>query len=98
MIPRVNFYVDPEAEQAGFDKMTSIIKIHLKDSRVISGRAQFAKVSPANPMSYEEVSEKFRGCADFAKWPTQKADKIIEAVKSLERAPDVTNLTAALTA
>jgi 2-methylcitrate dehydratase PrpD len=97
MIPRVNFYVDPEAEQAGFDKMTSIIKIHMKDGRVIQGRAQFAKGSPANPMSYEEVADKFRGCADFAKWPTQQAEAVIEAVKSLERAPDVTNLTAALT-
>jgi 2-methylcitrate dehydratase PrpD len=98
MIPRVNFYVDPEAEQAGFDKMTSIVKIYLKDGRVISGRAQFAKGSPANPMSYGEVADKFRGCADFAKWPSKKTEEIIEAVKSLERAPDLTNLTAALTA
>jgi 2-methylcitrate dehydratase PrpD len=97
MIPRVNFYVDPEAEQAGFDKMTSIIKIHMKDGRMIQGRAQFAKGSPANPMSYEEVADKFRGCADFAKWPTQKAEMVIEVVKSLERAPDLTKLTGALT-
>ncbi len=96
MIPRVNFYVDPEAEQAGFDKMTSIIRIHMKDGRLIQGRAQFAKGSPANPMSYEEVADKFRGCADFAKWAGQKAEAVVEAVKSLERAPDVTNLTAAL--
>jgi 2-methylcitrate dehydratase PrpD len=98
MIPRVNFYVDPEAEQAGFDKMTSIIKIHLKDGRVISGRAQFAKGSPANPMSYEEVADKFRGCADFAKWNAKKTEAIIEGVKSLESAPDMANLTAALAA
>src|SRR5882757_1462567 len=30
MIHRVNFYVDPEAESAGYDKMTSLLKIHLK--------------------------------------------------------------------
>src|SRR5207302_10981662 len=42
MIKRVNFYVDPEAEAAGYDKMTSILKIHLKDGRVIPGRADFA--------------------------------------------------------
>src|SRR5437588_3246259 len=35
MIKRVNFYVDPEAEAAGFDKMTSILKVHLKDGRVL---------------------------------------------------------------
>jgi 2-methylcitrate dehydratase PrpD len=97
-IPKVNFYIDPEAEAAGYDKMTSIIKIHMKDGRTITGHAQFAKGSPANPMSLEEVADKFRGCADFAKWSTKKAETIIEAVKSLERAPDLKNLTATLTA
>jgi 2-methylcitrate dehydratase PrpD len=98
MIRRVNFYIDPEAEQAGFDKMTSLLRIHLKDRRVISGRAQFAKGSPANPMSYEEVADKFLGCADFAKWPRPKALAIIKLVGELENAPDLGRLAAALTA
>jgi 2-methylcitrate dehydratase PrpD len=97
MIKRVNFYIDPEAESAGLDKMTSIIKIHLKDGKVISGTAQFAKGSPANPMSYDEVADKFRGCAEFAKWPTAKTEAVIEIIKSIERAPDVRKLSAALT-
>jgi 2-methylcitrate dehydratase PrpD len=98
MIRRVTFYVDPEAEQAGFDKMTSALKVHMKDGRVFSGRAQFAKGSPANPMSYDEVADKFRGCAEFAKWPRQKADAVIEFVKIMENAPDLSRLTAVLTA
>jgi len=96
MIPRVNFYVDPEAEKAGFDKMTSIIKIHMKDGKIISGRAEFAKGSPANPMSYDEVADKFRGCAEFAKWPSEKTEAIIESVKSLEHLSDVSSLTSKL--
>jgi 2-methylcitrate dehydratase PrpD len=98
MIKRVNFYVDPEAEAAGFDKMTSIVKIHLKDGKVISGRAEFAKGSPANPMSYDEVADKFRGCAEFAKWPAQKAEGMIAAVKTLEKMGDVSRLAGLLTA
>ena len=98
MIKRVNFYVDPEAEAAGFDTMTSIIKIHLKDGKVINGRAEFAKGSPANPMSYDEVADKFRGCAEFAKWPAQKAEGMIAAVKALERMGDVSRLAGFLTA
>jgi 2-methylcitrate dehydratase PrpD len=35
MIGRVRFYVDPQAEAAGYDKMTTILKIHLKDGRTI---------------------------------------------------------------
>ena len=98
MIRRVNFYVDPEAEQAGFDKMTSILKVHLLDGRVLSGRAQFAKGSPANPMSYEEVAEKFRGCAEFAHWPRQNTEAIIEFVSTIESAKDIRRLSAMLAA
>ncbi len=98
MIKRVNFYVDPEAEAAGYDKMTSILKVHLKDGRVIPGRADFAKGSPANPMSFEEVADKFRGCAEFAKWPKEKAEGVINFVKALETAPDMSKLTGLLTA
>ena len=97
MIQRVNFYVDPEAERAGLDKMTSLLTIHLKDGRVLAGRAEFVKGSPANPMSYDEVADKFRGCAEFARWPAAKAEAVIAAVKALEAAPDVGKLSAALT-
>ena len=92
MIRRVNFYLDPEAEAAGLDKMTSILKVHLKDGNALAGRAEFAKGSPSNPMSYEEVADKFRGCAEFAKWPAQKAEGMIAAVKALENMGDVSRL------
>ena len=95
MIPRVNFYIDQESEQAGFDTMTSILKVHLKDGRIISGRAQFAKGSPSNPMSFDEVADKFRGCAEFAKWPAAKTESAIAAVKSLENAADMSKLAVA---
>jgi 2-methylcitrate dehydratase PrpD len=93
MIRRVNFYVDPEAEQAGFDKMTSILRIQLRDGRSLTGSAQFAKGSPANPMSYEEVADKFRGCAAFAQWPRQNTEAVIEFIRTLEAASDVRKLT-----
>ncbi len=93
MIRRVVFKVDPEAEQAGFDKMTSILKIRLKDGREFSGRAQFAKGSPANPMSFDEVAEKFRGCAGFAQWPRPRAERVVEFVRGLEKEADVSRLT-----
>jgi 2-methylcitrate dehydratase PrpD len=89
MIRRMNFYVDPDAESAGYDKMTSILKIHFKDGRVIVGRADFAKGSPANPMTFEETATKFRGCAEYIDWPKAKTEKIITFVKTLDTIPDV---------
>jgi 2-methylcitrate dehydratase PrpD len=97
MIKRIHFYIDPVAENAGLDKMTSIMKITLKDGKVINGHAEFAKGSPANPMSYDEVADKFRGCAEFAKWPTSKTEAVIAAVKSLESVSDMSKLTPSLT-
>jgi 2-methylcitrate dehydratase PrpD len=89
MIRKMNFYVDRDAESAGYDKMTSILKIHLKDGQVIVGRADFAKGSPANPMTFEETATKFWGCAEYVDWPKTKTEKIIAFVKSLESVPDV---------
>jgi hypothetical protein len=43
-------------------------------------------------MSMEEVSTKFRGCAEYAGWSRAKTDAIIEAVGELEHAPDVKQL------
>jgi 2-methylcitrate dehydratase PrpD len=93
MIGRVRYYVDPEAEAAGFDKMTSIIKITLKSGKVISGRANFGKGSPADPMTFEEAAAKFRGCAEYAEWPKSKTDALIAFVADLEKAPAVNGLT-----
>ncbi len=97
LLKRVNVVVDPEAERAGLNKMTSILKIHLKDGRVIAGRADFAKGHPSNPMSYDEEADKFRGCAEFAKWPSAKTESVIQFVKTLDTAPDVSKLSTALT-
>jgi 2-methylcitrate dehydratase PrpD len=97
MMKRVNFYIDPEAENAGLDKMTSILRIHLKSGKLLSGRAEFAKGSPSNPMTYDEVADKFRGCAEFAKWPAAKTESLIASVKSLDNLSDVSKLAAALT-
>ncbi len=94
MIRRVNFdAVSQTNEKTG----SKSLKILMKDGRVISGRVGFAKGSPENPMSYDEVTEKFRGNAEFAKWPAEKAASVVELVKSLESVSDVSRLTAALT-
>jgi 2-methylcitrate dehydratase PrpD len=92
MIRRVNFYVDQEAEKAGYDKMTSLLKIHLTDGRIITGRADFGKGSPADPMTFEEAALKFRGCAEYAEWPKAKTEKVTDFVKALESVSDVSVL------
>jgi 2-methylcitrate dehydratase PrpD len=105
MIARSRFYVDPEHDTRGRHEESlqstlvegNSIKIYLKNGKVITGKSTFAKGSPQNPMTYEEVAEKFRGNAEFAKWPKQKAEAVIEMVKTIENLPDLTKMSAALT-
>jgi 2-methylcitrate dehydratase PrpD len=97
MMQRVDFHVAPEANSAGLDKMTSLLQIHLKNGKKITGRADVAKGNPANPMSYDEVADKFRGNAEFAKWPKQKTEAVVAMVKSIDGAPDMSKLSSALT-
>jgi len=96
MISRVKFGVDPVAEAAGYNKMTTILKIHLKDGRIIGGRADFGKGSPTIPMSFADVTDKFLDCAAFAKWPAVKAKSVVEKVRGIEKIPDVRQLTVLL--
>ncbi len=92
MIERVEFVVDDEAEKAGYHKMTTIIDITLNDGRVLRGRADFGKGSPANPMNYEEVADKFRDCAGFARVGRATADEIVALVRDLEELPSIGRL------
>jgi len=96
MIARVHFGVHPDAEKAGYNKMTTILDIRLKNGKRITGRADFAKGSPADPMSFDEVAAKFRDCAAFAKWPGEKSKHAVEMVRKLESVSDVRMLTALL--
>ena len=72
--------------------MTTIIDIHLKNGKKISGRGDFGKGSPMIPMSYDEVADKFLGCCEFAKWPSKKSKALIELVRNLEKVKDISKL------
>ncbi|HJR23410.1 MAG TPA: MmgE/PrpD family protein [Dongiaceae bacterium] len=96
MIEKVDFVVDEVAEKAGYHKMTTLIDIELADGRKISGRADFGKGSPANPMSYEEVADKFRENAEFAGMRKSNADEIVELVRNFEALPSIGGLTGKL--
>ncbi len=93
MMKKIEFGVHPEAEAAGYEKMTTIIDIKLGDGRLVSGRADFGKGSPANPMSDKEVADKFRECASWGGLPAKNIEKVIDIVFSLEQLKRTSELT-----
>jgi 2-methylcitrate dehydratase PrpD len=93
MIGKIEFGVHPEAEAAGYEKMTTIIDIELTDGRKLGGRSDFGKGSPANPMSDDELAGKFRECAAWGKLPKASADKVVHMVFNLEKLKSIRDLT-----
>jgi 2-methylcitrate dehydratase PrpD len=96
MIEKVDFVVDDRAEAAGYHLMTTYIDIELTDGHEVSGKADFGRGSPAMPMSYEEVADKFRENVEFARFPAKKAEEVIAMVRQLESLPSLAPLMAQL--
>jgi 2-methylcitrate dehydratase PrpD len=93
MIEKVRFGLHPAAEAAGYEKMTTIIDITLDNGRKISGRADFGKGSPANPMTDEELSAKFMECAAWGGLSKPNAESVVDLVFGLEKLKSIRELT-----
>jgi hypothetical protein len=48
------------------------------------------------PTTYQEVADKFLDCAAFARWPREKANRVVDTVGKLETVLDIRTLTALL--
>jgi 2-methylcitrate dehydratase PrpD len=96
MIGRIDFGMHPDAEAAGFDKMTTIIEITLDDGRIVKGAADFGKGSPADPMSDDELSEKFRQCAAWGGLDRERTERVLDLAWRIETLDDVNALTSLL--
>jgi 2-methylcitrate dehydratase PrpD len=95
-IEKVRFEVDPEAESAGYNNMTSIVRVRLKDGRELEARAAFAKGSPANPMTEDELKEKFLGCLDAGGVGRDAGARAADMILALEDQPNVRPIAALL--
>jgi 2-methylcitrate dehydratase PrpD len=89
-------FSDEEAEAKGYHLWTTFLDITLKDGRTLSARADAAKGSATMPLTEDEVAEKFRDCAAFAKMPTDGVETAIDLVLRLEKLDDIRRLTALL--
>jgi 2-methylcitrate dehydratase PrpD len=98
LLRRVQFGVHPEAEAAGFDKMTTIVEIELNDGTIVKGSADFGKGSPANPMTDIDLADKFRQCAAWSGLDGGQAQSIIDLVWQIDALRDVGELTRLLRA
>jgi len=94
MMDRVEALIDPAIDALGRDKIVSVIEVRLKDGRIFRGRSpERYRGGPRNPLTREELAEKFKDCAHRILKPDQ-ADMLMEAVESLEDLESVNTLIA----
>lgn len=96
MIERIT-YDSYETVEPGYSNVTSFLEVQLADGTIHKGRADFARGSTESPMSYQDVAEKFEGCAAAANWPADKTSDIIDLVSRIEKLENVRALTPLLT-
>lgn len=95
MMERIDYdaFDSPEPD---FTNVTTFVAIETTNGVRFEGRADFAKGSTQDPMSFGEVAEKFRQCADYAGWTSQASGEIVGIVSDLEHISGLSALTALL--
>jgi 2-methylcitrate dehydratase PrpD len=101
MMARVKTYVDPALERGtpavATDPMgdRTTVTIVLADGREISETVRFARGSPENPMTRDEIVAKYRDCARLGLDPA-RAERALQMLERLEALPSVAPLMDAL--
>src|SRR4051812_18608066 len=89
-------YSDEEAAAKKYPLLTTFLDVVLKDGRRFAGRADYARGSPPQIMTFDEVADKLRGGADFAKWDKAKTEAIVAIARELEHMKKFSELAALL--
>ena len=97
MVDRVRLEIDPEAEAAGYDLMTSIVRVHLKDGQVLEERCDFSRGQPANPMTAEELAAKFLENVDAVGVSEDRGREAHDRILDLENQTSLKPIIEALT-
>jgi 2-methylcitrate dehydratase PrpD len=72
----------------------SIMEVTMKDGSVYNKTVEFPKGTMENPLTEEEIIEKFEDCANYSKKPIarENINKILSTVLDLEKVKDVRSL------
>jgi 2-methylcitrate dehydratase PrpD len=83
----VTLDVDKQGAGRGTFPMPGDVTITRPSGQKIRSEVVYVKGHPNNPMTYDEVADKTRVCADFARLPSSRAEELIDLVSDLERLP-----------
>lgn len=92
LMEKTNLYVDPDLAKIGYrGTFNTIIKISLNDGREYIKRLDYSKGSPENPLSEDELFDKYVDCARRL-LPEEKVNRSVQMLKGLPELADLTEL------
>jgi 2-methylcitrate dehydratase PrpD len=89
---RVEIEVDPDIDRLYPERFANRVEVVLKDGRRIETRVDFPKGSGEHPLSFTELAAKFRSLASQSV-SAGCADRITDAVESLDSLKEISRLT-----
>lgn len=97
LVGRIKVEADPAIDEGGRTRRHEVrVHVDLHDGGVIDEHAIYASGSVRNPLSPDQLRQKFLRLAS-KRVSSDQAERILDAVMSLDTAPDVSRLTDALT-
>lgn len=93
LVKKTKLYVHPECTTYEVEK--AVVSVRLKGGGTLTERVDVAKGSPSNPMSDEELLQKYEGCARVV-LPPARVRETAAMILEMARLADVRQLTKAL--
>ena len=92
---RVDCLVDPELDKRYPASVTPAnVEVRAKNGHVFSRRVIERRGSPTKPLTMEEIEQKFRHCARFARnpMPEDRIGEILHFLREIENQDEVTRI------
>jgi 2-methylcitrate dehydratase PrpD len=95
LMAKVEYARDPELEKNYPKEWPAWSRVSLKGGREASAHVRFPKGDPENPLSWEELVEKYRALAG-AVWEHERVDHVQNAVRQLQHEKNLRDFAALL--
>lgn len=94
VVTKVHPEIDYRVVSEGSDPGATIVEIRLNDGSQFSLNVKYPKGRQQNPLSNDEIRQKFRECVAFSSnlLSPDEGEKIINAIDRLEETEDVTQI------
>ncbi len=91
LMPKIKLVPDPELNSKSPDDRPEVVEVTLKGGKKLTRRCDYRPGSPRNPLSDNELFEKYRSCARLV-LPENKIEQSLRFIMNLEKADKAARL------